>query len=175
MKKQNITVIVKRKIYEQVVKLASELAKTKVAEEIYNAAKAGETRKVQDIIDAFPQKYPELNTKIVNFGEAFNMFYDVYDVRVFGYESKEEEGVFVYDKDVIDPLSFCFFALFAKIEDDDLFENWDLKKGYVEAIREVTNRDFAQFVYGYSWLEFIEEEREMGRIVVAAVLGFELY
>lgn len=175
MKKQNITVIVKRKIYEQVVKLAAELAKTKVAEEIYNAAKAGETRKVQEILDEFPQKYPELNTKIVNFGEAFNMLHDVYDVRVLGYESKEEEGIFVYDKDVIDPLSFCFFTLFAKVETDDLFGRSPAILPFVNAIEEVTNRDFAQFVYGYSWLEFIEEEREMGRIVVAAVLGFELY
>lgn len=175
MKKNDRQVEVKRKIYEKVVSLTAELAETKVAEEIYNAAKAGETRKVQEIIDEFPQKYPELNTKIVNFGEVFNIIREVYDVSVFGYENREEEGIFVYDKDVINPLSFCFFALFVKIEDNNLFENCLSRDVYVKAIKEVTNSDFAQFVLGYSWLEFIEEKREMGKIVVAAVLGFELF
>ena len=71
----------KKEIYERVVQLTAELAKTKVAERIFDAAAEGNVAKTQKIIDIFPSFYPGLYQRIVEFGIEFN--------RLIG-ESKED-------------------------------------------------------------------------------------
>ena len=58
----------KKETYERIVQLTAELAKTGVAEKIFTSANEGDSAKTQEAIDAFPKEYPELNDKIVDFG-----------------------------------------------------------------------------------------------------------
>lgn len=62
----------KKEIYEQVVRLTDELAQTKIPEKIFTAAAEKNASKVDIILSAFPQYYPELYERIVSFGEEFN-------------------------------------------------------------------------------------------------------
>ena len=62
----------KKEIYERVVRLTTELSQTHIPEKIFNAAIEGDYKKVDAIIDAFPEYYPNLYQEIINFGDEFN-------------------------------------------------------------------------------------------------------
>ena len=64
--------MVKTEIYNKVVQLTAELAQTHVAEKIFKAVAERDSVKAQKIIDTFPEFYPELYQKIVDFGKEFN-------------------------------------------------------------------------------------------------------
>ena len=62
----------KKEIYEQVVRLTSEVAQTKIAEKIFGAAANGEASRVEMIFDVFSLYYPDLYERIIDFGNNFN-------------------------------------------------------------------------------------------------------
>lgn len=253
----------KKEIYEQVVHLTDELAQTKVAEKIFKAAKEGDALKTQMIIDAFPEYYPELNQKIVSFGEKFNKLVgdseednakfkeireqcefvmsglartkviekiaeatDVGDAtklqevisnfkqeypdfagnlmnfqqeynkyfdnhqtghegEIFGTETNEEKGVFAFDTNIIDALSFYVFIILTNISDvyffcDEEVEEdgekccWTANDNFVDALEEATNEAFAIFVLNYNLVDWVgkdEEYQSVGEILVAALAG----
>lgn len=156
----------KREIYEQVVSLTAELAKTKVAEEIFDSAKAGDPIKTQEAIDSFPKKYPELYAKIVSFGKSFNKLIDESatgeDGAIFGTKSDEANGIFVFDTDMIDALSFYAFTILGNMDDVYFFDNWEKdptsEDAFFKAIEEATNEEFAEFVECYSWTDWAGDE-----------------
>lgn len=246
----------KQQIYEQVVQLTAELAKTKVAEKIFDFAMNGEAVKAQMVIDCFPVYYPELYQKIVCFGEEFNklignskednekfkkilqdcegLMYglaqtnlmaqiaqasetedptkikeviDTFRVKysglaenlinfqeeytkyrtehsvsykgaIFGTAIDEENGVFVYDANVIDALSFYILNILGKIDEIDFF--YDDEEGslasideFITAIENATNDNFAEYVISYNILDWVKENEEkyptVGELLVAAL------
>lgn len=226
----------KREIYEQVVRLTSEIAETKIAQKIFDAAMYGDVEKTDMIINAFPYYYPELYERIVSFGDEFNelgerfrvnnkmrdevmldimqfmqvlvqtgyiglisetvrtgkaqklqeaindlerkypyfnqellalqnqynkLLYDdthtEHEGKIFGTKVDEENGVFVFDTNIIDVLSFYVLTILAEVSDDDFFYDKEVeedgemftvpdKKDFANAIEEATNEEFAWFV-----------------------------
>lgn len=245
----------RNEIYEQVVQLTTELAQTNVAEKIFNAATEGDAVKAQTIIDFFPVYYPELNQKIVNFGQQFNklvgdseedkekerkihqdcvfFMYGLAETKViaqiakatetgdptktqevidtfqkeysgltenlinfqeeftkyrdkhktghegaiFGTETDEDNGVFVFDTSIIDALSFYVLNILGNIADIYFFcddENGDPTSAdkFFDAIHDATNEAFAEFVASYNLVELVGKDKEyqsVGEILVAAL------
>lgn len=246
----------KNEIYEQVVRLTSELAQTGIAKRIFDVALNEDAVTTQIIIDTFPYYYPELYQEIVKFGKEFNKLvgeseedkqreeeidnksivlmqviarskiinrisealdtkkptniqgilvdfqeehsgfiellknfqeeFDEYwdenktgrEGEIFGEETDEENGVFVFDTTIIDALSFYVLVIFAKIEEVYLFcddEECSLMSSagaFYDAIEEATNEAFTEFVASYNIVEWVgkdEEYKTVGEILVDAL------
>ena len=244
----------KNEIYEKVVRLTEELANTKVAKKIFSVALEGDAVKAQTIINAFPYYYPELNQKIVDFGQEFNKLVgnseeDSEDMKrmlqacettmyglaqtkiidqiakavetgdptklqevivnfkkeysgftenltkfqkeyneyrdshengdkgaIFGSETDEDNGIYVFDTNVIDALSFYLLNVLAKISDVYFFCNWNDDSTsvdkFIDAIEKDTNEAFAGFVASYNLLDWVGKDQEyqtVGEILVAAL------
>lgn len=166
----------KKEIYEQVVALTAGLARTKVAEKIFSFANEGDPVKTQEVIDNFPKEYPELNQKIVSFGEKFNKLIDDAKTRdegaVFGIKTDQKNEIFVFDTNVIDALSFYAFAIFAKIDETYLFMTtdgscndvcpWDNPADAVEA---AGHYSLAVFVSNFSFIDWVGEDEDCATTV----------
>lgn len=245
----------KNEIYERVVRLTTELAQTKVAEKIFNAAIEGDVVKTQTIIASFPVYYPELYQKIVDFGKEFNklvgdseedkedfkkllgnceiMMYNLAQTKViaqiakaaetgdstkiqevidtfkkdssvfaenllnfqeeftkyfdehqtgnegsiFGTETDEENGVFLFDTNIIDALSFYLLTILGNIADiyffcDDEEGNLTSADKFFDAIQDATNEAFAEFVASYNLVDWVGRDKKyqsVGKILVAAL------
>ncbi len=160
----------KKEIYEQVVELTAKLAQTKVAERIFGAATEGNVAKTQQIIDSFPENYPELSQKIVSFGQKFNKFvtaYEADELEIFGKEADEANGVFVFDTSIIDVLSFYVLNILGHMNEVYFFygENGYFADRYFSAIFEATNEAFRNFVQDCSMLDCIST-KTVGEVLV---------
>lgn len=253
--------VTKQEIYEQVVRLTTELAQTKIAEKIFSAAAERDAVRVDMIIDAFPQYYPELYQRIISFGEEFNklvgdsaednarfdeimqqcchLMYnlaqtnvigqiaevadtgdasELFDVitnfkqehsyfakelvefqteynkyrdvdttgcegQIFGTEADVENGVFVFDTNVIDALSFYFLIILANIAEIYFFYDEEIEENgetytipaddqFVDAIEKATNKAFSEFVANYNIMDWIDKDgvfKTVGEFLVAAL------
>ena len=243
--------MVKTEIYNKVVQLTAELAQTHVAEKIFKAVAERDSVKAQKIIDTFPEFYPELYQKIVDFGKEFNkligrseedeeefkkilercevIMYDLAETKVidkiakasetedptkikevidtfknehsyfvnklmdfqkeytnfrdthitgtegciFDEENDVDNGIFVFDTNVIDALSFYVLNIFGNIDDVYYFCGYDgVSDAYLDAIAAATNEAFAEFVANYNLFEWIgegEEYKTVGELLVVAM------
>lgn len=252
----------KNDIYEQVVRLTAEIAKTNIAERIFDAVAEENVRRVDTILHAFPDYYPELSIKIKNFslefkrliGESSDDKYEESSMRlrsewfmetlsqnkdleqvveaaytgdttklqeaitnfkkkkptldrelvgfiieygeykknhqytggegaIFGTKADEKNGVFVFDTNVIDALSFYVFTILADIDDIYFFYSEEIEEDgekieflgndeFVDAIEKATNEAFATFVANYNLLDWVggeyDEYQSVGEILVDA-------
>ena len=253
----------KKEIYEQVVRLTSELKETKIAEKIFIAAAEGDAVKIDTIISVFPEYYPELHQRILSFGKEFNklvgdseeskarfkkvlqdcssIMYDLADTKIIGQvaeaveagdaqkvletirdfkeqysyfsvvllvfqkeyteyrsslgsshegeifanEADEENGVFVFDTNIIDPLSFYLLSILANISDIYFFYGEKVQEDgeeitlpadekFVDAIADATCEEFAVFVSNYNFPDWVGEDADyqsVGELLVDAMHG----
>lgn len=251
----------KREIYEQVVRLTSEIAETKIAQKIFDAAMYGDVEKTDMIINAFPYYYPELYKRIVSFAiefdklvekpkedyvrigsrcesfmkrlmdtgiigqvdevvdtedaaklqeviidfkqksprlvkklvefqKEFNQIRDnqhaEYEWGIFGTKADEKNGVFVFDTNIIDALSFYVLTILARVRANDFFydkeveENGEIftvtdNEDFVDAIEKATNEAFAVFVENFNIDYCSDEDQEyysVGETLVDAWRGY---
>lgn len=69
---KGVPIMTKEEIYDKILYLTSELANTRIAEKIFDAVDNEEAERVNSIIAAFPDYYPALYQKIIDFGEEYN-------------------------------------------------------------------------------------------------------
>lgn len=62
----------KQEIYEQVVRLTGKLAETGIVDKIFDATAFGDADRIDTILTAFPEYYPNLYEEIVEFGWRYN-------------------------------------------------------------------------------------------------------
>lgn len=256
------TTMTKKEIYEQVVRLTTELAETGVTKKIFDAVTKGDTIRIDGILDAFPAYYPELYVRIVKFCSKFKEFvgdslkdererndivqecgvmmfslaeskimskiaeaeetgdaqkvldvirtfkneepgfaknllkfqesYNKYrdncktghEGNIFGIEADEENGIYAFDTNVIDALSFylltimmntsdLFFFYTVKVEEDGETYYTTANDKFIEAIEEATNQDFAEFVACYNIVDWVDTEagQTIGEILCTAYAG----
>ena len=95
------------------------LAQTKVIAQIAKAAETGDPRKVQEVIDTFKKDYSGFVEDLMNFQKEYNEYRDTHRKgnkgEIFGAEIDEENGIFVFDTNVIDALSFYVLKILANI------------------------------------------------------------
>lgn len=168
----------KKEIYERIVQLTAELAKTGVAKEIFSSADAGDAVQTQKIIDDFPKEYPELNDKIVSFGDELNKFIEDgktgWEASVLGEKADEEHDIFMFDTNIIDPLSLYTLSIFGEFDNDYIFQDSCLYT-FVETLEEAGYEDLAEFAMCYVWTDWVGEDEDeyatIGELLVAVFAG----
>lgn len=253
----------KKEIYEQVVRLTSELKETGIAEKVFMAAQEGNDERVDAIIVAFPEYYPDLYQRIISFGIKFNMLvgdskknkerlneilqdckvmmyslvgteiigqvadaleardakklleiirdfkeqystfsenlvdfqkkYDEYrkslgsghEGEIFANEADEENGIFVFDTNVIDAPSFYLLSIIANISDCYFFYDEEIQEDgqelsitasekFFDAIARATCEEFGDFVSNYNFPDWVGEDADyqsVGELLVDAMHG----
>lgn len=171
------------KIYEDGGGLMYAIAGTNVIEKIILAMQMDDPMKVLEAIGTLRKENSGLVQNLINFQERFTKYREDCSTglegSVFGVEADEENGVFVFDTNIIDSLSFYVFCIFANISDDYFFVddyngNSSAFDNFVDAIEKVTNENFAEFVASYNlvdWVGEYEEYKNVGEILVAAMAG----
>lgn len=164
-----------KEIREQCEFLMYGLAETKVIEQIAtSAANAGE---LQNIILNFIQEYSDFSQELREFQEEFTKYRNEHKTgnegAIFGKEVDEENGIFVFDTNVIDALSFYTLNIFGNIDEIYFFTDWeeDAEK-FLNSMELVTNENFANFVCSNTlkdWVGKDEEYQTIGEILVVAL------
>lgn len=178
-----------KEIRNQCEFVMSGLAQTKIIVKIAEAANTGDATKLQEVISNFKQEYPDFAGNLVNFQKEYNEYFDNHQTgcegQIFGTEADEENGVFVFDTNVIDALSFYVFIILANISDIYFFYDeeveedgekcyWPADKNFEDALEEATNEEFAIFVSNYNIVDWVgkdDEYQTVGELLVAALAG----
>lgn len=167
----------RRKICESCEFMMYNLAETQVMAEIAKAAETGDPTKVQEVIDTFKKEHPVFTQNLMKFQEEYNEYRNDHKTghegAIFGTKTDEENGIFVFDTNVIDTLSFYVLIIFANISDVYFFtELEEAPEAFFDAIGQATNEAFAEFVASYNIVDWIGEDEEyqtVGDILVAAL------
>ena len=147
----------KQEVYEQLVRLTTELKSLNLAQRIFDAVETGNPEEVQSVFESFKKENSKMYLGLVKFGEEFNKLeLDEVDTnkRLF------VNGI-LFDENVIDALSLYILTFFAKIKDYYLF-NWTTESAdrFVLAIKKAGYEKLSEFIREYSWLEWIGEGRD---------------
>lgn len=171
------------KIHEDGDGLMCAIARTNVIEQIILAMKTENPIKVQEAIGTFQKENSCLVQNLINFQERYAKYREDCSTglegSIFGVEADEDKGVFVFDTNIIDSLSFYVLCIFANISDvyfftDDCNGDNLAIDNFLDAIEEVTNENLAEFVANYNlvdWVGEYEEYKNVGEILVAAMAG----
>lgn len=147
----------KQEIYEHVCSVTAALKEIGIAKKLFDAAKSGEIDCVTSVIDNFKQQHVQIYSKCVAFGKEIDVWSEIFDINT--------NESYVFDPEIIDPLSFCALTVFGKFDDSLLFEDWDIITGisagnYIDGIDEAGYEYLSQFVCNASILEYIGDEFE---------------
>lgn len=156
------------------------LAQTKIIEQIVKAVETGNPTKLQEVIVNFKEEYAGFTKNLIEFQKEYNEYRDSHqngdEGAIFGSETDEDNGVYIFDTNVIDALSFYLLNILAGISDVYFFCNWDddytSADKFFDAIEDATNEAFAEFVASYNlvdWVDKDEEYQTVGEILVAAL------
>ena len=155
----------KQEIYEQVVFLTAELNSKSFAKNIFDTAKEGDSKKVEEVFETFKKENPDLYQKIVKLGKEYTQLWkkcNVFEVaHIFGSTENNEEGVHILDIEKIDSLSLCALMFLAEIDDYYMFQ-WDCKsyKIFVDTIATAGYTELMAFLIYHSWIDYIGEDTE---------------
>lgn len=157
-------------ILEKVLRLTEELVSTNVARKIFDAVETEDAEKVKKVLETFEKENPTLYNDIIAFAESYNKTVieskieskSDEEVRIFGDEDSENRGIITFDSQKIDALSLYALCLIGKINELDLFGDWegDTPLKFIEAISAAGYDWLADFVNSYNVNDWIGEEEE---------------
>lgn len=145
----------KQEIYEQIVRLTSELKSINLAQRIFDAVETCNPEEVQSVFESFKKENSIMYRGLVKFGKEFNQLeLEDTDKRIFA------NGI-LFDENIIDALSLYTLTFFANINDYYLF-NWTTESAdrFVLAIKKTGYERLSEFIREYSWIEWIGEGTE---------------
>lgn len=162
----------KQEIYEWVVRLTAELHATNFAREIFNAVENEDSEKFDSTFKSIKQNDSGLYLKIFGFGKICNDL-ESEERGIFGDAENKKRGIFLFDADKIDALSFFALTILADIDDMDFFENWGSQssKVYLEAIEETGYLKLHKFIENYSWKQKINEYSSLYKFFIDIFKG----
>lgn len=176
----------KKDFYNEIVRLTDEIKKTGTAERIFFCAQKGFVETINSTLSDFEKDYEDLFSQIIDFKNHWNCFKSngkilgstITDLknqwnsfnknnsngRIFGSADNEETGIFKYDPNVIDTLSFIVFLILAHINDIDIFEDTDVdsdsQEGFFQAIASC-GKEYCMlenFLRGNNLITFLEDD-----------------
>ena len=174
-----------RKVLEKCEGTMYSLAQTKIIMQIAEAEETGDAEKIAGVIKEFKEKYPYFVENLLNFQKEYTEFREEYsrignEGTIFGKENDEENGVYVFNADIIDALSFYILIILTgiselnffydeEIEDDEEVYNILMDNDFLNAIQNKTNEAFAIFVASYNIADWIgKDEETVGELLVEA-------
>lgn len=152
------------------------LAETNIFSQLVEASEAGDDKKLLEIINDFRKKNHCLVRTLADFQNEFNGFRDDgrtgYEGMVFGSETDEADGVFAFDTNEIDAMSFYVFTILANVRINYLFYD-EARETFKNAIESIINEPFAGFVVNYhldDWVGECKDYHSIGDILVDAYI-----
>ena len=161
-------------IMTQCMNLMYDLAQTKVIGQIAEVADTEDASKLFEVINNFKHEYSHFAKKLVKFQTEYSEYRDTLvtgcEGQIFGTEADAENGVFVFDTNVIDALSFYVLIILANISEIYFFydeenkendETYTIPAGdqFMDAIKKATNEAFAEFVANYNIVDWIGKDK----------------
>ena len=153
-----------------------------------------------EVVKEFKNEDSAFADSLIEFQKDCNAFWDNHkngnEGIIFGDEADQENDIFVFDTDIINPLSFYVLLIMANVSDVYLFqpgiedineiedldededEDCQYENKFLAAIKEKTNEAFAEFVASYNFVDWCgtEEAYSIGELLVVALSGeFEDY
>lgn len=113
----------KRQIYDNIVKLTTEIKATNVGLKLFEAARLS-GQKVKEVAETFMREYPGLYKRMYDFAYEYNKLVAddcLSDVEIFGVEENEENGIFVLNPNVIDAPSYFSLIFLTNIDEAYLY------------------------------------------------------
>jgi len=111
--------VTKQEIYEDVLRLTSELTASGVVDKIFAAASRDNGRDVDSVYESYTEDNLELHERIVSFGEEINR--NVTDAEIFAAEEDQENGVTVFLENTGFARSFYVLCVFALVHEEHFF------------------------------------------------------
>jgi len=159
--------VTKQQIYDTIVSLTAEIKATDVATKLFEAAKSEDGgQKVKEVRENFITQNSILYEKMMNFASEVNQLIEESetgnDAEVFDIEQDEENGIFMFDLNVIDASSYFAFTFLSGIDDSYFFTvEYYIAAGttaYFDALEEKSGS--SELVNFLAIASFIEEEFE---------------
>ena len=153
-------------ILEKVLRLTEELFSTNVARKIFDAVETENVEEVKKVLETFEKENPTLYNDIITFAESYNKMVNESksddEVRIFADEDIKNQGVIPFNSQKIDALSFYTLCLIGKINELDLFGNWEGNNPleFIEAISVAGYEWLADFINSYNVNDWIGEGEE---------------
>ncbi len=159
----------KQTIYDTIVSLTTELKPTNIGLKLFEAAKSSEGagQKVSEVLETFANEYPELYQKIWRFADDFNEYMSLpttsaFAGEIFGAKEDKENGITVFDPNIIHASSFFAFTFITDIDEVYLFTGECIEIGenewltddvtYLDALEEESgSTDLANFLANASF------------------------
>jgi len=117
--------VTKQHIYNTLVSLTAEIKTTDVGLKLFEAAKS-DGQKVKEASESFMAEHPELYQKMCSFATDYNKIIEESetgnDAEIFGLEKDEENGIFIFDLNVIDASSYFALTFLTGIDDSYFFK-----------------------------------------------------
>ena len=119
---------------------------------------------VCDAIDTFEKDNAELYRNCLEFGESVSPL-SFLETEVFGYPPMYAKNIFIFDTNIIDPISFYALMLFAEVDELCFFEsNWSEDDTNVQAflsgIEEAGYKYLRHFVTNANIFDWIGTEED---------------
>lgn len=162
-------------IYGQIVQLTSELHATNVAEKIFNTAKEGDSKKVEEVFETFKKENHDLYVKIERFGlKISTKTLNGEKIYVFGSKKDKKKGSYVFDANTINSVDLCALMLLGGIDDYYLFD-WGTESSerFVEALSNAGYDKLAYYVDNFSVYDYIGTGKKYQNIYECLVDVFE--
>ena len=142
---------------------------TGIIREIFKAFDNRDSEKIIKLIEDFHKEHFHLAQETRKYqhdiDDLESRMEKCHDGEIFGPDPDEENGIYVFDINVIDPFSFFLFSILALIDIRYLFQCDEYEEGsvyslrsltnFIEGIRDVTNNSFAEFVGEYCPLDWV--------------------
>ena len=166
--------VTKQEIYEQIVRLTSELHATNVAEKFFGAAKEGDSKRVEEVFETFKKENLDFYLKVLNFGVAVRTISYGKPIDVFSSEEDKENGSYVFDNDTINAVTFYALMLLGGMDEFYLF-NWgtESSENFVKAIEDAGYEKLANFVDNWSVYDYVGSSEKYQTIYDCLVGIFE--
>ena len=108
--------------YEEIKFLAAKIGELGLVDEIIEAAKERNKKKLEEVFDKFKEDNPKVWDRLFK-------FYEEPDIpMIFAIDSdlEENEEIFIYDPAIINPLNLCVMLGLSDcyIDETDIFEDW---------------------------------------------------
>ena len=151
----------KLELYEQIVRFSSELASLNLACDVLKASKTGKTIEVQKVFEKFKEENFELYQEIEKFSKEYKQTIQnaPHDLEIFGIREDTENGIFVYDPNIINTPNFYMLILLGEIDESYLFLTCaDDDDEFVNELEVYGGQKLAEFVSKCAAVDFIHEK-----------------
>lgn len=155
----------KQEIYEQICNLVAAIKETGIAKAMFYDATSGYLSDVCSTIETFEKNNAELYSKCLEFGESIAPL-SFCETEIFDDPDVDGEEVFIFDADIIDPISFYALMLFAEVDEicffaSDWSENDTNANNFLHGLEEAGYKQLSRFVANaniFDWIGTKEDD-----------------